>query len=133
MAGNGRFRKGHKKIGGRKKGTPNQSTSDIKEAALAAFTELGADGHGKDGLKGYFKRIGRKDVRTAAMLLRAILPMQVNLGKPEEPKIYKTAEEVREELRRRGIPIPESFFQLQFHGPEDLEELGILPPETTQS
>lgn len=86
MAGNGRFRKGHKKIGGRKKGTPNQSTSDIKEAALAAFTELGADGHGKDGLQGYFKRIGRKDVRTAAMLLRAILTYAGELGEARGAK-----------------------------------------------
>jgi hypothetical protein len=47
----GRYRKGHKKTGGRKKGTPNRLPGEIREAIIAAFTELGADGRGKEGLR----------------------------------------------------------------------------------
>jgi hypothetical protein len=33
--------KGHKKAGGRKKGTPNKTTADVKAALVAAFDQMG--------------------------------------------------------------------------------------------
>ena len=37
------FEKGHKKIGGKEKGTPNKLTRTVKEALLLAFNELQND------------------------------------------------------------------------------------------
>jgi len=36
-----RFAKGHPRMGGRKKGTPNRTTASVREALLAAFDEVG--------------------------------------------------------------------------------------------
>ena len=103
--GAGRYRKGHKKNGGRKKGTPNRLTAEIKEMIIQAFTELGADGHGKEGLKGFIKRIGREDLKASAMLLRAVLPMQINASINTSVNVkYKTLEEAMEEARKLGLP-----------------------------
>jgi hypothetical protein len=50
----GSFKLGHKKLGGRKKGTPNAISADLKKALLQAADRVGSDGNGKDGLGGYF-------------------------------------------------------------------------------
>ena len=100
-AGSGQFRKGHQKTGGRKKGTPNRRPAEITEAILEAFTELGVDGHGKDGLKGFVKRIGLEDLKTSGMLLRALLPMQISGSLNTTVNVeYKSLEEAMEDARR---------------------------------
>jgi hypothetical protein len=105
VSGPGRYGKGHKKTGGRTKGTPNRLTAEIKETIIQAFTELGADGHGKDGLKGFIKRIGREDLKTSGMLLRAVLPMQINTSINTSVNVkYKTLDEAMEEARKLGLP-----------------------------
>jgi hypothetical protein len=50
----GSFKKGHKKIGGRKKGTPNRVSPNLKRVILEAAYRVGCDGTGKDGVRGYF-------------------------------------------------------------------------------
>jgi hypothetical protein len=53
----GTFKPGHKKLGGRKKGTPNALSTDYKRAVMAAAYFVGRDGKGADGLVGYCKRL----------------------------------------------------------------------------
>ena len=69
--------KGHK-TGGRQKGTPNKLTSALKDAIIAAATNVGnpADG-GKGGLQGYLEFIAKSDVKAMAGLLGKVLPMQL--------------------------------------------------------
>lgn len=62
---------------GRKKGVPNKTTATLKEAILLAAEEVGQDGAGEDGLKGYLKRVATEDVKAFAGLLGKVLPMQV--------------------------------------------------------
>ena len=50
----GSFKPGHKKVGGRTKGTPNRISADFKTAVLAAADRIGMDGKGKDGVVEYF-------------------------------------------------------------------------------
>jgi len=57
------------KTGGRKKGTPNKISRDIKEAILDAFEELG----GVD----YLVQLGRIEPTSFATLLGKVLPIQV--------------------------------------------------------
>jgi len=52
-APNGTFRNGHEKRGGRKRGTPNMISQSLREAIIEAGHQVGSDGQGKDGLRGY--------------------------------------------------------------------------------
>jgi hypothetical protein len=99
-----RFTKGNqpKRPPGRPKNATNLLTREIREAIVAAFSELGEDLHGKGGLVGFIKRIGRNDLKTSAMLLRAVMPTQVTIQKKEEV-VYLSVDEVRAELNRAGI------------------------------
>lgn len=49
----GSFKAGHKKMGGRKRGTPNLISADYKKALVEAATRIGSDGTGKGGVVGY--------------------------------------------------------------------------------
>jgi hypothetical protein len=63
----GRFAKGHRKLGGRKLGTPNVST-EVLEALIHGIGET------EEELAAYVKRVADKDPRTAVKLLCRLLP-----------------------------------------------------------
>jgi hypothetical protein len=94
-------------------------TREVKDAIITAFSELGEDGHGKDGLVGFVKRIGRNDLKTAGMLLRAVMPTQMTVERKENVS-YQSIDEVRAELNRSGISI-EKVFELKYIRPPLVE------------
>ena len=49
----GSFQKGHKKVGGRQKGTPNALSPEYRNAVLEAAYRVGIDGNGLGGIVGY--------------------------------------------------------------------------------
>jgi hypothetical protein len=51
----GDFKARHGKLGGRRKGTPNLISADLKKKLFEAVSRIGSDGNGKDGLVGYLK------------------------------------------------------------------------------
>jgi hypothetical protein len=57
----GSFEAGHKKLGGRKKGTRNLISPERKRALLEAAHRVGSDGNGKDGVAGYFTCLAKRD------------------------------------------------------------------------
>ena len=64
-----------KKVGGRKKGTPNKVTGSLREAILLAAEDAG--GGGAEGLRAYLLQQA-KDQPVAFMgLLGKVLPLQV--------------------------------------------------------
>jgi hypothetical protein len=72
-----RFKPGHKKLGGRRKGTQNVTTTLVKDAMLGAMEILGEDGKGKNGMTGYFVSVGKKDpVELAKMAVARVMPVQ---------------------------------------------------------
>ncbi len=73
-----------RKTGGRKKGTPNKTTSALKEAILQAAEQSGEDQRGKDGLVGYLRRVANDDVKAFSGLLGKVLPLQV-ANDPDNP------------------------------------------------
>jgi hypothetical protein len=77
------------RFGGRQKGTPNKVSGTLKDAVLEAAAEIGLDGKGLDGLKGYLKRIAETDCKAYSGLLGRILPMTLegNADKPIEHKV----------------------------------------------
>lgn len=63
------FEPGTPKQGGRKKGTPNKSTTLVKKAIMSAFNDVG----GAD----YLKRVAEEDPRTFCNLLGKVLPQEL--------------------------------------------------------
>lgn len=57
------------KTGGRTKGTPNKTTSALKDAILIAFYKVGGEG--------YLERVAQADPKTFCTLLGKVLPLQV--------------------------------------------------------
>lgn len=72
------------KTGGRKKGTPNKTTTALKEAILQAAEDVGEDLRGGGGLTGYLRLLAKSQPKAFSGLLGRVLPMQV-VGDPNEP------------------------------------------------
>jgi len=70
----GKFVAGHARTGGRKKGSRNKNTVDIKEALLAAGEYLGREG----GLTQFFIDIGKQDPKTVGGWIVDLLPRDIN-------------------------------------------------------
>jgi len=84
---------------GRKKGTPNKVTADVKDAILKAFGDVGRDQ--------YLKKVAQDDPRVFCALLGRVLPIQ-HEGNPENPLVVQNVpavdrppKETREEWEAR--------------------------------
>lgn len=86
---------------------PNRTTSAVAEAILSAAEQVGEDGRGENGLVGFLRKVAVTQPKTYAALLGRVLPYQI----AEEPpkKVFRTVEEIQEELRRSGLPIDRIF------------------------
>ncbi|MFZ1006518.1 MAG: hypothetical protein WAN65_06765 [Candidatus Sulfotelmatobacter sp.] len=83
----GSFKQGHEKRGGRKRGTPNVFSIDYKKAILEAAYRVGYDGHGKNGLVGYFFWLIKYHLRIyCTVLLINILMLEYAEGFTEAPR-----------------------------------------------
>lgn len=97
--------------GGRKPGAINKTTKLLREVILTGAEKAGSDGEGKDGLVGYLKWLSRAEPASYAMLLGKILPLQLHMtgnnpnDLPNSPP-RMTADEIRQELERRGLRMP---------------------------
>jgi hypothetical protein len=67
------FQKGHKKLGGRKKGVLNKRSLSLSKITFAALERVGSDGQGTGGVVGYFISILKKDPRVGARLALVLL------------------------------------------------------------
>jgi len=99
----GTFKKGHKKLGGRKKGTPNRVDRNLVEAILKAPDRVGSDGKGKDGIDGYFQRLAGKKEGYYVSLLRPAVQKQLTATEPEDEVVYATEQEFRQALLDGGV------------------------------
>jgi hypothetical protein len=61
--------KGHKKTGGRKKGTPNKQTTDMRAAMVEAFDKAGG--------VAWLLTLSKDDPRTFAGLVGKIIPNEI--------------------------------------------------------
>ena len=99
--------KGSPKTGGRKKGTPNKITKNVREAILQAFEEAG-------GVV-YLRRVAKEDPKTFCTLLGKTMPTVV-AGDEDNPPVLGVAidappDETREQWlartsRERGLLAP---------------------------
>ena len=95
----GSFKPGHKKRGGRKRGTPNAFSADYKRSILEAAYRVGYDGNGKDGVVGYFEWVGtRFPTIFYTVLLVSLLPLECDDDLRAEQQHW-TKEESNERVR----------------------------------
>jgi hypothetical protein len=124
------FEKGHPKRAGRKKGVSNRLTREIKEAIVAACEQHGSDGKGAGGLEGYLFLLAKAERKSMAMLLRAVLPLQV-AATVQPIKPYKTTDEIKAALKERGIP-QVTIFRLEHHDPPEPANHSDPEPEAEE-
>lgn len=86
-----KLKKGRKKTGGRKKGTPNKVTSSVKEAIMKAFDELGGEK--------YLVEVAKQDHRTFCSLLGRVLPKEISASIDTDLSLM-TNEELEAELAK---------------------------------
>jgi len=98
------FRKGHKRLGGRVKGQVSKPKKMLRELLLQAAELEGSDGEGKDGILGLLRRLAKEDLRTFAILLGRVMPLQIETRSDVRVDVtYRSVEEVRRDLEDRGI------------------------------
>jgi hypothetical protein len=125
-----RFEEGHAKRAGRKKGVPNRLTREIKEAIIAACEQHGSDGKATGGLQGYLFLLAKEERQSMAMLLRAVMPLQVN-ATVQPIKTYRSSDEIKAALKERGIP-PVTIYRLEYHDPPEPANHSDLEPEAEE-
>jgi hypothetical protein len=64
-------------VTGRPKGSQNRVTVALKQAIMLAADDVGEDGDGKDGVRGYMRRLALHEPAVFGQLLRRIMPMEV--------------------------------------------------------
>ncbi len=99
----GTFKNGHKKLGGRKKGTPNRINSNLIERIVQAAEQVGSDGKGNNGVDGYLQMLAGKKVAYFVALLRQAVQKQVPATEPENEIVYATEQDFRQALVDRGV------------------------------
>jgi hypothetical protein len=103
MRKQGTFKTGHKKLGGRKKGTPNRINSNLIERIVQAAEQVGADGKGKDGVDGYLQMLADQKTGYFVGLLRQAVQRQVPTAEPQNQVVYATEQDFRQALLDRGV------------------------------
>lgn len=63
------FKKGHPRYGGRKKGTPNHITTDLKQAIINALDKLGGEA--------WFVDLGKRDKKSFSNLIGRCIPTKI--------------------------------------------------------
>jgi hypothetical protein len=116
----GTFKRGHKKIGGRKKGTPNALSVDYKNAIIAAAYFVGRDGNGADGLVGYFRRLLVLCPEVGCMLLERMFLHEEEDWPPDNRTLTKEQndKDVRDSIGVTGSGRPDPALTTQWPIPE---------------
>lgn len=109
--GHGGFQKGMAKPtgSGRKKGQQNTVTTLLKEAIVLAASNVGDKLENNRGLMAFLENCAQRFPKSYMHLLARVLPYQVNASVDHEHRVFRTEQEVEEEMRKRGIPIPKYF------------------------
>jgi hypothetical protein len=110
---------------GRRPGSRNHYTREIRDAVLNACNRYGSDGRGEGGLEGYMFLLCHKERKSMAMLLGRILPEQVHLSGTREI-ILSTAEELRRTLAERGLQVDRIYPKLKFEPIKQQDDVEVL-------
>jgi hypothetical protein len=97
----GSFKPGHKKRGGRIRGTPNAFSPAYKNAILEAAYRVGNDGNGKAGALGYFIWLGQHHptIFYCDLWIHLLALEEAESNAPEQPR--PTMDEIDQRIRER--------------------------------
>ena len=112
---------------GRVPGFPNKITVDLKFAISEAAAMHGYDGNGLGALTGYCYMLAEREPKTFAILLRALLPLNVN-ARVEQKVLFENVAEAEAALKERGIPFVD-IFKLEHHPDDVIENVAVLDAE----
>ena len=122
----GKFKKGEPKTKGRLKGSPNKVPKLLKDCIMMAAELEGFDQQGRGKLVGFLRKLAREDIRSFAMLLGRVVPLQYESRHDMQVEVtYRSVEEVQREMASRGISM--DLVQRLMHQPatvldhEDIE------------
>jgi hypothetical protein len=105
------FQKGHPRYGGRRKGSKDRFSIDLREAIVAGITATGfiekdEQGNpvptGKRGCQGFVEWLALHEPKTAAALFARVLPYYIESS--ETPEVASEAE-VEAMLKELGLPL----------------------------
>jgi hypothetical protein len=117
----GSFKKGHKKLGGRQKGTPNALSPEYRKSVLEAAYRVGMDGNGSGGIVGYCMWIATCYPQVYLLLFARLLELEnSDVAGMERPS--PTVDDINERLRK-SIGLPGSAKASDRPKPELLDEL----------
>lgn len=105
------FEPGHKKRGGRKKGSENKLSASVKECILTAIERYGQDGKGKEGMIGYFFSLCSDKV-LMTRLVEKILPMQVTGKDGGAIQVFTLPPETAKHLKPEELAALEKALQV---------------------
>lgn len=99
---------------GRKLGTPNKVSAQLKHAIVEAAAMVGVDGEGHLGLHGYLARLAMIEPQVFGRMLEKLLPMQINSTVRDSSQAgkYETLAQLAEALRQRGLPPPAKLIDI---------------------
>ena len=78
----------------------------MKEAIIGAANDIGEDGKGAGGMRGYMRMVAREEVAVFGGMLRAVMRTQVTVERRDEP--VKPEQEIRDGLARVGLQLRRS-------------------------
>ena len=120
-----RFKPRRQKEGGRRIGSTNKVPCLLKEAIVLAAELEGSNGQGSGSFVGFLRKVAREDPKGFMKLLGRALPLQVEDPTPEvrEEVPYKSVDEARRELVRRGLSIDVLARMMQ--QPAEVDDDGV--------
>jgi hypothetical protein len=100
------FQKGHVRIGGRVKGTPNKATGAMREIMKLVAASVGEDGKGKNGYAGWLRKICKKHDVIFFLTMAKLEPTKFIAEVEHTLEMhYETLEEAKENLAKEGLVI----------------------------
>jgi hypothetical protein len=115
------FQKGHKRVGGRERGTVNVVTREAREAILLGL-EIAGNRMGRFGIVSYVVQAALSDYKNGIALLSLITPRQIaaSITKTETIR-YESVADIAADLEKMGIRVPELFAADWVGDPVDAE------------
>ena len=117
-----KFKKGHKKLGGRVSGQPNVVTRSVRESIIAGLNAAG----GPQGMAAYVTRVALEDPKLGVAMMALVCPKAIEATVRHEDQVLLSVEQLDESLRQAGLPPSKEIFALDFKGtsvpePEEAE------------
>jgi hypothetical protein len=82
----------------------SQDNPEIRQGSPRERASILSDIFGWEPLVGFLRKVAKEDLRAFGMLLGRVLPLEVESHSEERAEAtYRTIEEVRHELQKRGI------------------------------